>query len=70
MVATDTSSFFMPDDPTTAKFLSDHDKVIAIERLRDNRMGIVSTEWKNEHVKDALLDIKTWFWFALIFSIR
>jgi hypothetical protein len=53
----------------TAKFLNDHDKLLAVERLRANQMGIVSTEWDNKHVYDALLDPKTWFWFALIFSI-
>jgi hypothetical protein len=32
-------------------------------------MGVVSTEWKNEHLYESLLDLKTWFWFALLFSI-
>ncbi|OBT52754.1 hypothetical protein VE04_04846 [Pseudogymnoascus sp. 24MN13] len=60
---------FMADSPVDAKFLNDHDKVLAVERLRDNQMGVVSTEWKWEHVIESLLDIKTWCWFALIFSI-
>ncbi|PMD17790.1 MFS general substrate transporter [Hyaloscypha hepaticicola] len=60
---------FMPDSPVDAKFLNDHDKVLAVERLRANQMGVVSTEWKWEHVTESLLDIKTWCWFALIFSI-
>ncbi|KAH8657180.1 MFS transporter [Tricladium varicosporioides] len=60
---------FMPDSPVEAKFLNDHDKLLAVERLRDNQMGVVSTEWKWEHVTESLLDLKTWFWFSLIFSI-
>lgn len=60
---------FMADSPVDAKFLNDHDKVLAVERLRDNQMGVVSTEWKWDHVIDSLLDFKTWCWFALIFSI-
>lgn len=63
------SSFFLPDSPIDAKFLSSHDKLIAIERLRANQMGIDSTTWKWEHVTEALLDLKTWFWFALILVI-
>jgi hypothetical protein len=59
----------MADSPVDAKFLNDHDKVLAVERLRDNQMGVVSTEWKWDHVIDSLLDIKTWCWFALIVSI-
>jgi hypothetical protein len=61
--------WFMPDSPIEAKFLNDHDKLLAIERLRMNQMGVISREWRNEHLREALLDPKTWFWFALIFSI-
>lgn len=66
---TNRPSLFLPDSPVEAKFLNDHDKILAVERLRDNQMGVVSTEWKWEHVIESLLDIKTWCWFALIFSI-
>ncbi|KAL7619680.1 hypothetical protein AAE478_010221 [Parahypoxylon ruwenzoriense] len=60
---------FMPDSPIEAKFLSDEDKMIAVERLRMNQMGVISREWRNDHLKEALLDPKSWFWFALLFSI-
>jgi hypothetical protein len=59
----------MPDSPVEAKFLSDDDKLIAIERLRMNQMGVMSREWRWDHCREALLDLKTWCWFALIFSI-
>lgn len=59
----------MPDSPVEAKFLSREDKLLAVERLRANQMGIVSTTWKWDHVYETLLDLKSWFWFALIFSI-
>lgn len=59
----------MPDSPVEAKFLDEHDKLLAVERLRANQMGVVSTEWKWDHVIESLLDLKTWFWFSLIFSI-
>jgi uncharacterized membrane protein len=60
---------FMPDSPVEAKFLKDEDKVIAIERLRANNMGVMTREWRNDHLKEALLDFKTWCWFALMLSI-
>jgi hypothetical protein len=59
----------MPDSPVEAKFLKDHDKLIAIERLRMNQMGIMSREWRWDHVRESLVDLKTWCWFALLFSI-
>ncbi|KAK8038098.1 hypothetical protein PG994_014865 [Apiospora phragmitis] len=60
---------YMPDSPVEAKFLNDHDKAIALERLRANQMGVISREWRQDHLKEALLDPKTWFWFSLIFAI-
>jgi hypothetical protein len=59
----------MPDSPVDAKFLKYEDKLIAIERLRMNQMGIGSGVWKWEHVREAMLDPKTWLWFSLMFVI-
>ncbi|KAL3420960.1 major facilitator superfamily transporter [Phlyctema vagabunda] len=60
---------FMPDSPVEAKFLNKKDKLIAIERLRANQMGVVSTEWRWDHVMESVSDVKTWLWFSLIFSV-
>lgn len=59
----------MPDSPVDAKFLKREDKFIAIERLRMNQMGIGSGMWKWDHVWEAMLDLKTWLWFSLMFII-
>jgi hypothetical protein len=61
--------FWMPDSPTEAKFLSDDDKVLAIERLRSNHMGVMSREWRYPQFFEAFWDVKTWLWIALIFAI-
>jgi hypothetical protein len=60
---------FMPDSPIEARFLKDEDKLIAVERLRMNQMGVMNREWRWDHFREAIFDIKTWFWFALLFSI-
>ncbi|KAL4735448.1 major facilitator superfamily domain-containing protein [Aspergillus similis] len=60
---------FMPDSPMEAKFLPKREKVIAVERLRANQMGVISREWRWDHVWETLLDVKTWIWFFLIIAI-
>ncbi|KAH7323052.1 major facilitator superfamily domain-containing protein [Stachybotrys elegans] len=60
---------YMPDSPAEAKFLNKHDKLVAIERLRMNQTGVVSREWRWDHLWESVRDPKTWLWFALIFCI-
>jgi MFS family permease len=60
---------YMPDSPIEAKYLTEREKVIAVERLRANQMGIMSRTWRWDHVKEALLDLKTWCWFVIIIAI-
>ncbi|KAL3492044.1 major facilitator superfamily domain-containing protein [Aspergillus germanicus] len=60
---------FMPDSPMEAKFLSEREKVIAVERLRANQMGVVSRDWRWDHVWEAAFDVKTYLWFLLILTI-
>ena len=61
--------FLMPDSPMEAKFLTYEEKLIAIERLRMNQMGIGSGVWKWAHVLEAFLDVKTYLWFSLMLVI-
>jgi hypothetical protein len=60
---------FMPDSPMEAKFLTEQEKLIAVERLRMNQMGVASRVWKWDHVFEAFLDLKTWLWFLMLTSI-
>ncbi|KAK3321729.1 major facilitator superfamily domain-containing protein [Apodospora peruviana] len=59
----------MPDSPMEAKYLNEREKVIAVERLRANQMGVASREWRWDHVWETLLDFKTWCWFIAIIAI-
>ncbi|CAI9626262.1 unnamed protein product [Alternaria burnsii] len=61
--------FFMPDSPVEAKFLNDHEKLIAVERLRMNQMGVASRVWKWDHVLEAFMDPKTWLWFSMLTAV-
>ncbi|KAH3903711.1 hypothetical protein HBI56_233820 [Parastagonospora nodorum] len=60
---------YMPDSPMEAKFLNDQDKLIAVERLRMNQMGVASRVWKWDHVFEAFLDVKTWLWFFMLTAV-
>lgn len=59
----------MPDSPVEAKFLNDHEKLIAVERLRMNQMGVASRVWKWDHVLEAFMDPKTWLWFSMLTAV-
>ncbi|KAK1774013.1 major facilitator superfamily domain-containing protein [Copromyces sp. CBS 386.78] len=48
---------FMPDSPMGAKYLRQREKVIAVERLRANQMGVASRTWRWDHVVETLLDL-------------
>jgi hypothetical protein len=60
---------FMPDSPMEAKFLNNHEKLVAVERLRMNQMGVASRVWKWDHVLEAFLDLKTWLWFSMLTAV-
>ncbi|KAJ7850421.1 MFS general substrate transporter [Mycena olivaceomarginata] len=53
----------MPDNPTTARFLSDEEKVLAVRRVQDNQNGIETKKWKKDQFLECLKDYKTWMWF-------
>jgi MFS family permease len=60
---------FMPDSPMEAKFLKEDEKLVAVERLRMNQMGVASRVWKWDHVAEAFLDPKTWLWFGMLTAV-
>lgn len=59
--------FFLPDSPSTAKFLKGRDRVLAIERLRDNNMGTETKVWKWEQFWETFRDPKSYLWFSMLF---
>ncbi|KAF2808121.1 dipeptide transmembrane transporter [Mytilinidion resinicola] len=51
---------FLPDSPLNAKFLNERERSIAVERLRNNRTGIKTSQFKWHQVKEALRDPQVW----------
>jgi MFS family permease len=56
---------FMPDSPVTAKFLSNHEKRIAVERLKGNQTGVENKHFKMYQLKEAFLDPKLYLFYLL-----
>ena len=60
--------FLLPNSPTTAKFLSrGNDRLIAIDRLRENNTGTKSSKFKWDQFWETYRDPKTYMWAAMWF---
>jgi uncharacterized membrane protein len=56
---------FLPDQPSTAKFLTDAEKVIAAKRVSANRQGIKNRHFKRYQAIQTARDPKTWILFVM-----
>lgn len=63
--------FWMPDNILTAKFLTEDEKAIAVERIRRNRTGVSNPHFKKNQCIEALTDIKVWwaFFYTVVWMI-
>ena len=50
--------WILPDSPINASFLNERQRIIAVERVKDNKTGIKNPEHKREQVWEALTDLK------------
>lgn len=56
---------WFPDNPTSARFLTEEEKVRCVKRVQENRNGIETKSWKKSQMIEALRDPKTYlFAFA------
>jgi MFS family permease len=62
--------FLLPDSPLTAFFLSKDMKIVAVERMRLEQIGIENKRFKLEQVKETFTDPKTYLYMLMIFSIN
>ncbi|KAI8262645.1 putative transporter [Colletotrichum sp. SAR11_239] len=56
---------FLPDNPITSKTLSQREKKIVIERLRENQTGVENKTLKLYQVREAFTDFKLYFFFMI-----
>ncbi|KAI1401139.1 MFS general substrate transporter [Hypoxylon fuscum] len=56
---------FMPDLPSTARFLNERQKIIAVERVAMNRQGVKNHHFKTYQMWQCLGDPKTWILFVM-----
>jgi MFS family permease len=56
---------FLPDIPSTAKFLTERERHVAVERVAANRQGVKNTHFKRYQLVQTLQDPKTWILFIM-----
>lgn len=59
--------YYLPDSPLNARWLSDHERALAIERVRSNRTGVENHVWKWSQFKECIMDIQCWILVATFF---
>lgn len=57
---------FLPDSPTTAHFLSEDERIAALERVRLDQGGTHNKHIKKYQIVEAFKDIRTWIMFILL----
>lgn len=57
--------WFLDNDIPSARFLTEHEKAQAIERLRANQTGTGSREFKWSHIVELALEPKTYLWIGM-----
>ncbi|KIX01113.1 uncharacterized protein Z518_10179 [Rhinocladiella mackenziei CBS 650.93] len=57
--------WFLDDDIPSARFLTEHEKAQAIERLRANQTGTGNREFKWRHIAELAWEPKTYLWIGL-----
>ncbi|KZN84546.1 Allantoate permease [Penicillium chrysogenum] len=60
--------FRLPDSPTTARFLTEEERLIAIERLKANQTGFKNSTIDKSQIMEAFMDVKTWLLAILILA--
>jgi MFS family permease len=59
------SLLILPDLPSTAKFLTPHERAIAINRVASNRQGVKNRHFSTHQFYQTLYDPKTWILFVM-----
>ncbi|KAJ6086052.1 MFS general substrate transporter [Penicillium sp. IBT 16267x] len=57
--------WLLPDLPSTARFLNERERAIALDRIAGNRQGVKNHQFKWDQVWQAARDPKTWLLFIM-----
>ncbi|KAK5127272.1 hypothetical protein LTR08_004461 [Meristemomyces frigidus] len=60
---------FLPDSPKTASFLSEEEKVAALERVRLDQAGTHNKHIKRYQIVETFKDVRTWVMFIIIMCL-
>ncbi|OJT05237.1 hypothetical protein TRAPUB_3975 [Trametes pubescens] len=55
--------FFFPDSPVDARFFTPEEKILAVKRVAEAKLGVKNTQFKWYQIRHALVDPKTWLLF-------
>ena len=63
--------WYMPDNQLNARFLNEEERLVAVERIRDNFQGIGNHVWKWNQFWEAMRDPRTWMYglYSLLMNI-
>ncbi|KAI8953462.1 major facilitator superfamily transporter allantoate [Xylaria longipes] len=63
--------YWMPDSQLNARFLTEHERLMAVERIRQNQQGVGNKHFKWYQCKEALTDPMIWAFalFSLLANI-
>lgn len=59
----------MPNTPTEARFLSEREKIVVVERIRHNNQGFGNRVFKWEQAREVLKDPRSYLYFLLSLSV-
>lgn len=54
------ASFALPNSPVSAWFLTEEERVVAVERLRKGQTGVRCQKLKASQIRETVLDVKVW----------
>jgi ACS family allantoate permease-like MFS transporter len=60
--------FFLASSPTEARWLSEREKVVALERLRGSKLGTEVWKFKWSQLREAFADVRLYLVFLLLVS--
>ena len=59
------SWFALPDQPSTARFLNERERIVAVDRVASNKQGVKNHHFKKDQAWQTLKDPKTWILFVM-----